>query len=47
MTPPRFAFIKAKWHADIVDQALVGRVDQADVVFVLLPFIGEGPVRNV
>ena len=24
MTPPRFAFIKAKWHADIVDQALVG-----------------------
>ena len=24
MTPPRFAFIKARWHADIVDQALVG-----------------------
>jgi 6,7-dimethyl-8-ribityllumazine synthase len=24
MTPPRFAFIKAKWHADIVDQALHG-----------------------
>lgn len=24
MTPPRFAFIKANWHADIVDQALVG-----------------------
>ncbi|MCK0120670.1 6,7-dimethyl-8-ribityllumazine synthase [Loktanella sp. F6476L] len=24
MTPPRFAFIKANWHADIVDHALVG-----------------------
>jgi 6,7-dimethyl-8-ribityllumazine synthase len=24
MTPPRFAFIKANWHADIVDQALAG-----------------------
>lgn len=24
MTPTRYAFIKAKWHADIVDQALVG-----------------------
>ena len=24
MTPPRFAFIKAKWHADITDQALAG-----------------------
>lgn len=27
MTPPRFAFIKARWHADIVDQALVGFQD--------------------
>jgi 6,7-dimethyl-8-ribityllumazine synthase len=24
MTPTRFAFIKANWHADIVDQALSG-----------------------
>lgn len=24
MTPTRYAFIKANWHADIVDQALVG-----------------------
>ncbi len=24
MTPARYAFIKANWHADIVDQALVG-----------------------
>lgn len=24
MTPPRYAFIKANWHADIVDQALAG-----------------------
>jgi len=24
MTPTRFAFIKANWHSDIVDQALVG-----------------------
>ncbi len=24
MTPPRFAFIKANWHADIVDRALDG-----------------------
>ena len=27
MTPPRFAFVKARWHADIVDQALVGFQD--------------------
>ncbi len=24
MTPKRYAFIKANWHSDIVDQALVG-----------------------
>ncbi|MBT6512714.1 MAG: 6,7-dimethyl-8-ribityllumazine synthase, partial [Rhodospirillaceae bacterium] len=24
MTPTRYAFIKANWHADIVDQARVG-----------------------
>jgi 6,7-dimethyl-8-ribityllumazine synthase len=24
MAPPRYAFIKASWHSDIVDQALVG-----------------------
>ena len=24
MTPTRYAFIKANWHSDIVDQALVG-----------------------
>ncbi|MEL7177734.1 MAG: 6,7-dimethyl-8-ribityllumazine synthase, partial [Pseudomonadota bacterium] len=24
MTPTRYAFIKARWHAEIVDQALVG-----------------------
>jgi len=24
MTPTRYAFIKASWHSDIVDQALVG-----------------------
>jgi len=24
MTPPRFAFVKARWHADIVDAALEG-----------------------
>ena len=24
MTPARYAFIKANWHSDIVDQALVG-----------------------
>lgn len=24
MTPTRFAFVKANWHADIVDQALAG-----------------------
>jgi len=27
MTPTRYAFIKANWHADIVDQALVGFYD--------------------
>ncbi len=36
MTSPRYAFIKANWHADIVDQALVGfqeliPADQIDV----------------
>jgi 6,7-dimethyl-8-ribityllumazine synthase len=39
MTPTRYAFIKANWHADIVNQALVGfceviapdRVDVFDV----------------
>lgn len=36
MAPTRFAFIKARWHADIVDQALVGftqtiPADQVDV----------------
>lgn len=36
MTPARFAFIKASWHADIVDQALQGFLeivspDQVDV----------------
>jgi len=25
---PKFAFIKAQWHADIVDQALIGFQDQ-------------------
>ncbi|MEN8723794.1 MAG: 6,7-dimethyl-8-ribityllumazine synthase [Alphaproteobacteria bacterium] len=35
-TRPRYAFIKANWHADIVDQALVGfnqliEPDQTDV----------------
>ncbi len=24
MTPTRYAFVKAKWHAEIVDQALIG-----------------------
>lgn len=24
MTPPRYAFIKANWHSDVVDQALKG-----------------------
>ncbi|WP_296423011.1 6,7-dimethyl-8-ribityllumazine synthase [Yoonia sp.] len=28
MTPPRFAFIKANWHADIVDRALDGFLDE-------------------
>ena len=27
MTPTRYAFIKAGWHADIVDQALAGFLD--------------------
>ena len=27
MTPNKYAFIKASWHADIVDQALVGFCD--------------------
>lgn len=27
MTPPRYAFIKANWHADIVDRALDGFAD--------------------
>ena len=36
MTPTRYAFIKANWHSDIVDQALVGfaeliPMDQIDV----------------
>lgn len=36
MTPTRYAFIKANWHADIVNQALVGfqeriSTDQIDV----------------
>lgn len=36
MTPTRYAFIKAKWHADIVDRALDGFLqlipaDQVDV----------------
>ena len=39
MTPTRYAFVKANWHADIVDQALVGfqelipadRIDVYDV----------------
>lgn len=37
MTHTRFAFVKANWHSDIVDQALVGfteiiPADQVDVV---------------
>jgi 6,7-dimethyl-8-ribityllumazine synthase len=36
MTPPRYAFVKAQWHADIVDRALDGFLelipaDQVDV----------------
>ncbi|MEJ6396499.1 6,7-dimethyl-8-ribityllumazine synthase [Yoonia sp. 208BN28-4] len=31
MTPPRFAFLKARWHADIVDQALAGFQEVAPV----------------
>jgi 6,7-dimethyl-8-ribityllumazine synthase len=36
MTPTRYAFVKARWHAEIVDQALVGfqqiiPADQVDV----------------
>ncbi len=36
MTPTRYAFIKANWHSDIVDQALVGfcqiiPADQVDI----------------
>ena len=31
MTPPRFAFIKAQWHADIVDRALDGFCDEIPV----------------
>ncbi|WP_339108831.1 6,7-dimethyl-8-ribityllumazine synthase [Thioclava sp. GXIMD4216] len=36
MTPTRYAFVKAQWHADIVDQALKGfyeliPADQVDV----------------
>jgi len=27
MTPTRYAFIKANWHSEIVDQALVGFQD--------------------
>ncbi len=27
MTPNKYAFVKASWHADIVDQALVGFYD--------------------
>lgn len=29
---PKFAFIKAQWHADIVDQSLVGFRQQLDVL---------------
>ncbi len=28
MTPTRYAFIKANWHADIVEQALVGFLER-------------------
>ncbi|WFE91272.1 6,7-dimethyl-8-ribityllumazine synthase [Roseibium porphyridii] len=32
--PPKFAFLKARWHAEIVDQALIGfqkRLDESGV----------------
>ena len=34
MTPTRYAFIKANWHADVVDQALAGFLEivPADLV---------------
>ena len=37
MTPTRYAFVKANWHADIVDQALAGFLEvippgQVDVI---------------
>ena len=34
MTPTRYAFVKASWHAEIVDQALAGFTDVIDPALV-------------
>lgn len=47
MTQPRFAFIKAAWHADIVDQALAGfceLIDPAQVDVIDVPGAFEMPL---
>lgn len=47
MTHTRFAFVKARWHAEIVDQALVGfhhLIDSAQVDVVDVPGAFELPL---
>jgi 6,7-dimethyl-8-ribityllumazine synthase len=47
MTQPRFAFVKAAWHADIVDQALAGFcevIDAAQVDVIDVPGAFEMPL---
>ncbi len=45
MTPPRFAFIKARWHSDIVDEALFGFQEYvADVDVFEVPGAFEMPL---
>lgn len=47
MTLPRYAFVKANWHSDIVNQALVGfleRIPQAQVDVFDVPGAFEMPL---
>jgi 6,7-dimethyl-8-ribityllumazine synthase len=47
MTPNRYAFIKANWHSDIVDQALVGfrnQIGDAEVEVFDVPGAFEIPL---
>jgi len=49
MTPTRYAFVKASWHSDIVDQALVGfqkEVGEASVDVFDVPGAFEIPLLS-